>query len=44
MLLVDLLDRLEIGGMHMQLHIPTDITSLGKSSGTTSALITPLQG
>jgi hypothetical protein len=44
MLLVDLLDRLEIGGMHMQLHIPTGRTSLDRSSGTTSVLITSLQG
>jgi galactokinase/mevalonate kinase-like predicted kinase len=44
MLLVDLLDRLEIGRMHMQLDIPTGTTSLGRSSGTTSVLITSPQG
>jgi hypothetical protein len=44
MLLVDLLDRLEIGRMHMQLHIPTGRTSLGRSSVTNSLLITSLHG
>jgi hypothetical protein len=44
MLLVDLWDRLEIGGMHMQLHIPTGRISLGRSTGTTSVLITSLHG
>jgi hypothetical protein len=36
--------KLEIVGMHTPLHIPTGTTSLGKSFGTTSALITSLQG
>jgi hypothetical protein len=44
MLLVDLLDRLEIGGMLMQLHNPTGTTSLGRSSGTTFVHITSLKG
>jgi hypothetical protein len=43
MMLEDLWDRLGIGGMHMQLDIPIGRISLGRSSVTTSVLITSLQ-
>jgi hypothetical protein len=39
-----LLVQLEIGGMRMQLHIPTGRISPGRSSVTTSVPITSLQG
>jgi hypothetical protein len=43
-LLADLWDKLQIGGMRIQLLTPTGRISLGRSSVTTSVLITSLQG
>jgi hypothetical protein len=44
MLLADLWDKLQIGGMRIQLLTPTGRISLGRSSVTTSVLTTSLQG
>jgi hypothetical protein len=43
-LLADLWDKLQIGGMRIQLLTPTGRISLGRSSVTTSVLTTSLQG